>query len=107
MRIRPSKPLSTSLIGQNVTLTITAAHSSGPVLAVPEAAVFASVNGSTYVTCKAQTNLTNTWLTVEAAYQLALIDQNLTALSQLQSSFKGLLQRAEALVGAGSLSAGP
>lgn len=50
MRIRPGKPLSTSLIGQNVTLTITAAHSSGPVLAVPEAAVFASVNGSTYVT---------------------------------------------------------
>lgn len=59
------------------------------------------------VTCKAQTNLTNTWLTVEAAYQLALIDQNLTALSQLQSSFKGLLQRAEALVGAGSLPVGP
>jgi hypothetical protein len=59
------------------------------------------------VTCKAQTNLTNTWLTVEAAYQLALIDQNLTALSQLQSNFKGLLQRAEALVGAGSLPAGP
>ncbi len=50
MRIRPSNPLSTSLIGQDVTLTITAAHSSGPVLAVPEAAVFASVNGSTYVT---------------------------------------------------------
>jgi hypothetical protein len=59
------------------------------------------------VTCKTQTNLTNTWLTVEAAYQLALIDQNLTALSQLQSSFKGLLQRAEALVGASSLTAGP
>ena len=59
------------------------------------------------VTCKAQTNLTNTWLTVEAAYQLALIDQNLTALSQLQSSFKGLLQRAEALVGAGGLQARP
>jgi hypothetical protein len=50
MRIKPSRPLSTSLIGQNVTLTITAAHSSGPVLAVPEAAVFASANGSTYVT---------------------------------------------------------
>jgi peptidoglycan hydrolase-like protein with peptidoglycan-binding domain len=50
MRIRPSRPLPGSLIGQNVTLTITAAHSSGPVLAVPEAAVFASVNGSTYVT---------------------------------------------------------
>jgi len=59
------------------------------------------------VTCKTQTNLTNTWLTVEAAYQLALISQNLTALSQLQSSFKGLLQRAEALVGAGNLPAGP
>jgi hypothetical protein len=50
MRIRPGRPLPPSLIGQNVTLTVTAAHSSGPVLAVPEAAVFASVNGSTYVT---------------------------------------------------------
>jgi hypothetical protein len=59
------------------------------------------------VTCKAQTNLTNTWLTVEAAYQLALISQNLTALSQLQASFKGLLQRAETLVGAGNLPAAP
>src|ERR1022692_663065 len=59
------------------------------------------------VTCKAQTNLTNTWLTVEAAYQLALIGQNLTALSQLQASFRGLLQRAETLVGAGGLPAGP
>jgi hypothetical protein len=52
------------------------------------------------VTCKTQTNLTNTWLTVEAAYQLALIGQNLTALSQLQASFATLLRRAEALVGA-------
>ncbi len=50
MRIKPRRPLPNSLIGQNVTLTITAAHSSGPVLAVPEAAVFASVDGSTYVT---------------------------------------------------------
>ena len=50
MRIRPSRPLAPSLIGQNVTLTITSAHSSGPVLAVPEAAIFASVDGSTYVT---------------------------------------------------------
>jgi len=50
MRIRPKRPLSTSLIGQNVTLTITAARSSGAVLAVPEAAVFASASGSTYVT---------------------------------------------------------
>jgi hypothetical protein len=59
------------------------------------------------VTCKAQTNLTNTWLTVEAAYQLALISQNLTALAQLQTSFQSLLQRAEALVGARSLATGP
>lgn len=59
------------------------------------------------VTCKEQADLANTWLTVEAAYQLALIDQNLTALSQLQSNFNGLLQRAEALVGAGSLPAAP
>ena len=50
MRVRPGRPLPPSLIGQNVTLTITAGHSSGAVLAVPEAAVFASVNGSTYVT---------------------------------------------------------
>ena len=50
MRIRPGRPMPASLIGQNVTLTITAAHSSEPVLAVPEAAVFASADGSTYVT---------------------------------------------------------
>jgi membrane fusion protein, multidrug efflux system len=50
MRIRPDRPLPSSLIGQNVRLTIAAAHSRGPVLAVPEAAVFASVNGSTYIT---------------------------------------------------------
>jgi hypothetical protein len=58
------------------------------------------------VTCKTQVNLTNTWLAVEAAYQLALISQNLTALSQLQSSFAALQQRAEQLVGAGGLHAG-
>jgi hypothetical protein len=58
------------------------------------------------VTCKTQVNLTNTWLTVEAAYQLALISQNLTALSQLQSSFAALQQRAEQLVGTGGLHTG-
>jgi hypothetical protein len=51
------------------------------------------------VSCKARTNLPNTWLTVEAAYQQALVAQNLTALSQMQSNFSGLLQRAEALLG--------
>lgn len=48
------------------------------------------------VSCKTQTNLPNTWLTVEAAYQRALVGQNLTVLSQLQANFQGLLQRAEA-----------
>ena len=51
------------------------------------------------VSCKARTNLPNTWLTVEAAYQRALIAQNLTVLSQLQANFQGLLQRAEGMLG--------
>jgi hypothetical protein len=50
------------------------------------------------VSCKARTNLPNTWLTVEAAYQQALVAQNLAALSELQKNFTGLLQRAEALL---------
>jgi hypothetical protein len=53
------------------------------------------------VSCKTQTNLPNTWLTVEAAYQAALVGQNLTALSQLQANFQGLLQRAEGMLGSG------
>ena len=54
--------------------------------------------GSTPVRCKTQTNLVNTWLTVEAAYQAALISQNLTALARLQASFGRLLSRAETLL---------
>jgi hypothetical protein len=50
------------------------------------------------VSCKAKTDLPNTWLTVEAAYQQALIGQNLSALSELQKSFGTLLQRAEAIL---------
>jgi Putative peptidoglycan binding domain len=50
MKIHPSRPLPMSLVGQDVSLTITAAHSSGPVLAVPEAAVFARADGRLYVT---------------------------------------------------------
>ena len=46
--------------------------------------------------CKTQTNLLNTWLAVEAAYQQALIGQNLAALSQLQANFTPLLRRASA-----------
>jgi hypothetical protein len=50
------------------------------------------------VRCKTQTNLVNTWLTVEAAYQAALISQNLTALARLEASFGRLLSRAETLL---------
>lgn len=50
------------------------------------------------VRCKTQTNLVNTWLTVEAAYQAALISQDLTALARLQASFGKLLTRAETLL---------
>jgi peptidoglycan hydrolase-like protein with peptidoglycan-binding domain len=46
----PDSPLPTSMIGQDVALTIAAAHSAGPVLAVPEAAIFARANGLIYVT---------------------------------------------------------
>jgi peptidoglycan hydrolase-like protein with peptidoglycan-binding domain len=49
MGIRASRPLPMSLIGQDVALTIEAARSNGAVLAVPEAAVFASADGRTYV----------------------------------------------------------
>ena len=52
------------------------------------------------VTCKAQTNLLNTWLAVEAAYQQALIGQNLATLSQLQANFAPLLRRADAALAA-------
>jgi peptidoglycan hydrolase-like protein with peptidoglycan-binding domain len=50
MKIHPSRPLHESLVGHDVSLTITAAHSAGPVLAVPEAAVFARADGRIYVT---------------------------------------------------------
>ena len=49
MKIHPDKPLPASLVGQNLSLTINAARSSGPVLTVPEAAVYASADGGTYV----------------------------------------------------------
>jgi hypothetical protein len=48
------------------------------------------------VACKTHANLLNTWLTVEAAYQQALIAQDLAALSQLQANFAPLLKRANA-----------
>jgi HlyD family secretion protein len=48
--IRPSRSWARSWAGQNVQLTITAAATKGPVLAVPEAAITASAGGATYVT---------------------------------------------------------
>jgi hypothetical protein len=50
------------------------------------------------VTCKQRVNLTNTWLTVEAAYQTALIGQNIGTLANLQASFQSALNRVEALL---------
>jgi hypothetical protein len=52
------------------------------------------------VACKAKVNLVNIWLSVEAAYQQALIRQNLAALAQLQDRFAPLLRRAAAAVAA-------
>jgi peptidoglycan hydrolase-like protein with peptidoglycan-binding domain len=47
--VRPGQSIPASEIGQDVTLTISGGHSNGPVLAVPEAAVFAGANGQIYV----------------------------------------------------------
>jgi peptidoglycan hydrolase-like protein with peptidoglycan-binding domain len=50
VRIRPIRPWASSWAGQDVRLTVTARVTSGPVLAVPEAAIFSSATGATYVT---------------------------------------------------------
>jgi hypothetical protein len=55
------------------------------------------------VACKQAVNLDNTWLAVEAAYQAALIGQDLTTLANLQGSFAKMLNRAEALLSLPSL----
>jgi hypothetical protein len=57
------------------------------------------------VLCKTRVNYVNTWLTVEAAYQQALIRQNLAALAQLQANFAPLLRRAQAALTAPALTA--
>ena len=49
MGITLNRPMPMSLVGQDVSLAIGAARSRGPVLAVPEAAVFAAADGQTYV----------------------------------------------------------
>jgi hypothetical protein len=50
------------------------------------------------VSCKTRTNLPNTWLAVEAAYQQAAIGQNMTTLVALQTRFQRQLQRLESLL---------
>ncbi len=50
MKITALRPIPAVLVGQDVSLRIATAATSGPVLAVPEAAVFASANGGIYVT---------------------------------------------------------
>lgn len=49
MKVRTRRPLPLSQVGQDVQMSISAAHSAGRVLAVPEAAIFAGANGQTYV----------------------------------------------------------
>ncbi|HEU0131188.1 MAG TPA: peptidoglycan-binding domain-containing protein [Mycobacteriales bacterium] len=48
--VTPAKPLSTESLGHEVRLTVVAARSAGPVLAVPVAAITSGANGDTYVT---------------------------------------------------------
>jgi hypothetical protein len=50
MKVKPGGSLPMSMIGQDVSLTITSARSAQPLLAVPEAAVFARADGRLYVT---------------------------------------------------------
>jgi hypothetical protein len=50
------------------------------------------------VSCKDQVNYVNTWLTVEAAYQQALIGENLPSLAKLQTSFGTDLSRAQLIL---------
>jgi membrane fusion protein, multidrug efflux system len=49
MKVRTRRPLPLSQVGQDVQMSISAAHSAGRVLAVPEAAIFAGADGQTYV----------------------------------------------------------
>jgi peptidoglycan hydrolase-like protein with peptidoglycan-binding domain len=49
-KVHARHPLPLSMIGHDVSLTISSARSDGPVLAVPEAAIFARTDGRLYVT---------------------------------------------------------
>jgi hypothetical protein len=50
------------------------------------------------VTCKTQTNLVNTWQSIDAAYQQALVNRNPIQLAEVQASFASAFRRAETLL---------
>jgi Putative peptidoglycan binding domain len=79
MRITTSSPVPPSLIGQDLLLTITAAHTAGPVLTVPEAAVFAGANGGIYVT-----KLTATRAQVRVPVRVAVTGNGLVGIVPLR-----------------------
>lgn len=76
--IRPRRPLPMSLVGQDLSLTITTARSHGAVLAVPEAAVFASADGRTYVAKLAGTSV------VRVPVQIGTVGGGLLEVTPLQ-----------------------
>jgi hypothetical protein len=80
MRIHVDKSLPASMIGQNLSLTINAAHSSGPVLTVPEAAVFASANGGTYVS-----KVTGAHSQVKVAVRIGITGSGMVQVTPLQA----------------------
>jgi Putative peptidoglycan binding domain len=49
LKIIPHRRLPASMIGKDIALTFTSAHTTGPVLAVPEAAIFARADGRIYL----------------------------------------------------------
>jgi hypothetical protein len=80
--------------GYHYTSPEQAAHHSWP----KEPTTMETATAVADVTCKEQTNVSHTWLAVEAAYQTALIAQNITTLASLQTSFQSALTRVEALL---------
>ena len=80
MKIRPNKALPSSMVGQNLSLTINAAHSSGPVLTVPEAAVFAGADGRTYVS-----KVTGAHTQVKVPVRIGITGSGLVQVTPLQA----------------------
>ena len=80
MKIHVDASLPASMVGQNLSLTISAAHSNGPVLTVPEAAVFASANGGTYVS-----KVTGAHSQVKVAVRIGITGGGLVQVTPLQA----------------------